>query len=62
MSLVVLLRTLLAGENIAIGGFELKTLKKLNGLIFLTPFLSIVLARAIGLGPTEDKVGYEYLW
>jgi hypothetical protein len=32
------------------GGFELNRLKKLKGLRFTLPFLSIVLARQIGLG------------
>jgi hypothetical protein len=41
-----------AGENIMIGGLELKTLKKLNGLKFTLPCLSIVLAKQIGLGAT----------
>jgi hypothetical protein len=49
---IVLSRTRLAGENINIGGFALKILKKLNGDKFGTPFLSIVLAKAIGRGPT----------
>jgi hypothetical protein len=48
--LVVLSLTLRAGEKINIGGLELKTLKKLNGLKFTSPFLLIVLAKAIGLG------------
>jgi len=34
-----------------IGGFALKALKKLNGLKLGFPFLSIVLAKAIGRGP-----------
>jgi hypothetical protein len=41
-----------AGEKISIGGLELKTLKKLKGDKFGIPFLSIVLAKAIGRGPT----------
>ena len=49
----MLFRILLAGEKIKIGGFPLKTLKKLNGLKLGIFFMSIVLARAIGLGPTE---------
>src|SRR5690606_24980546 len=48
----VLFRTRLAGENINIGGFELNTLKKLNGDKFGMLFLSTVLANAIGRGPT----------
>ena len=47
---VVLSRTLLDGEKTAIGGLELNKLKKLNGLRLTFPFLSIVLANAIGLG------------
>jgi hypothetical protein len=50
--LVVLSRTRLAGEKINIGGFELNTLKKLNGDKFGFPLLSMVLAKAIGLGAT----------
>jgi hypothetical protein len=49
---VVLSLTRLAGEKINIGGFALKILKKLKGDKFGTPFLSIVLAKAIGRGPT----------
>jgi hypothetical protein len=45
-------RTLRAGEKIKTGGFELNTLKKLNGDKLGLPFLSSVLANAIGLGPT----------
>jgi hypothetical protein len=40
------------GEKIAIGGLELKTLKKEKGARFGLPFSSIVLAKQIGLGPT----------
>src|SRR5690606_15899572 len=49
---MVLFRTRLAGEKIKIGGFELNTLKKLKGDKFGFPLLSIVLAKAIGLGAT----------
>ena len=49
---IVLSRTLLAGEKINIGGFELKTLKKLNGDKLGFPFSSSVLAKAMGLGAT----------
>lgn len=49
---IVLSRTRLAGEKIKIGGFELKTLKKLNGDKFGFPNSSKVLANAIGLGAT----------
>jgi hypothetical protein len=38
-----------------IGGLELKTLKKLNGLKFTYPSASIVLAKQIGLGATADN-------
>ena len=55
VSFVVLFLTLLAGEKIAIGGFALNILKKLNGLTLLIPFESIVLANAIGLGPTLER-------
>ena len=48
----VLSLTLLAGEKINVGGLEPKTLKKLNGLKFTSPFKLIVLANAIGLGAT----------
>ena len=51
--LAVLSLTLLAGEKIRIGGFALKTLKKLNGDKFGLPFSLIVLAKAMGLGATE---------
>jgi hypothetical protein len=40
-----------AGENIRIGGFALKTLKKLNGAKLGLPVKSTVEANAIGLGP-----------
>jgi hypothetical protein len=46
-------RTLLAGEKIRIGGLALNTLKKLKGDKFGIPSTPIVLAKAIGLGPTE---------
>jgi hypothetical protein len=46
----VLFLTLRAGEKTKIGGFELKILKKLNGDKLGFPFLSFVLANAIGLG------------
>jgi len=44
-----------AGEKIIIGGLELKTLKKLKGLRFTLPSLSIVLAKQIGLGATAES-------
>jgi hypothetical protein len=47
------LRTLLAGEKTNIGGFELNTLKKLKGDRFGMPPELIVLAKEMGLGPTE---------
>ena len=47
---MVLSLLLLAGEKITIGGLELKTLKKLKGLRFILPALSIVLAKQMGLG------------
>jgi len=37
------------------GGLVLNTLKKLKGLRFIFPSLSMVLANAIGLGETELK-------
>jgi hypothetical protein len=40
-----------AGEKINMGGFALKTLKKLNGAKFGLPVASTVDANAIGLGP-----------
>ena len=43
-------RTRRAGEKTKIGGLALKTLKKLNGDKLGFPFLSTVLANAIGLG------------
>ena len=45
MCLGSLVRPLKAGEKMAIGGFALNTLKKLNGAKFLLPFKSIVLAK-----------------
>jgi hypothetical protein len=53
--LVVLSRTLRAGEKIKSGGLALKTLKKLNGDKLGFPFSSRVLANAIGLGPTAPS-------
>ena len=44
---MVLSRTRLAGEKINIGGLELNTLKKLNGLKLTFPLESIVLANAV---------------
>jgi len=44
-----------AGEKIRIGGLALNTLKKLNGAKFKFPSLSMVLAKAIGLGPTAPN-------
>ena len=55
MSFVVFVLPDRAGEKIIIGGFALKTLKKLNGARFETPFSSIVEAKAIGLGPIEPS-------
>jgi hypothetical protein len=54
--LVVLSRTLLAGEKTIIGGLALNTLKKLNGLRLARPEASMVLAKAIGLGATEANI------
>jgi hypothetical protein len=39
-----------------IGGFALKTLKKLKGDRFTLPAESIVLAKAIGLGVTAPSI------
>jgi hypothetical protein len=47
---------LLAGEKIATGGLELNTLKKENGARLATPFLSIVLAKQMGLGPIAPNI------
>ena len=55
MSFVSFVRPLLAGEKIIIGGFALKTLKKLKGAKFGIPLPSIVLAKAIGRGPTAPN-------
>ena len=49
---VVLSLTLLAGENIKIGGLALNTLKKLKGERLGLPSESMVLANAMGLGAT----------
>src|ERR1044072_8052046 len=48
--LCVLSLPLLAAEKITIGGLYENKLKKLKGLRFAFPSLSIVLANAIGLG------------
>ena len=48
--LVLLSRTLRAGEKIRMGGVEENMLKKLNGLRFTLPVLSMVLAKQTGLG------------
>ena len=53
--LVVLSLPLLDGEKTIIGGLALNTLKKLNGLKFTLPLVSIVLANAIGLGATAES-------
>jgi hypothetical protein len=53
VSFVVFALPLRAGEKINIGGFALKTLKKLKGAKFGRPSKSIVEAKAIGLGPIE---------
>ncbi len=53
--LMELSRTRLAGENMAIGGLLPKTLKKLNGLRFTLPFLSMVDAKQMGLGATAES-------
>jgi hypothetical protein len=53
--LVVLSLPRLAGEKIKIGGLALNTLKKLKGDKLTFPFLSMVLANAIGLGVTAPK-------
>jgi hypothetical protein len=50
--LVVLFLTRRAGEKTSIGGLELNTLKKLKGDKFGLPFISTVLAKAMGLGAT----------
>jgi hypothetical protein len=47
---MVLSRTLRAGENMSVVGFEPKTLKKLKGLKLGFPSLSMVLAKQIGRG------------
>jgi len=44
-----------AGEKTHIGGFALKALKKLKGLKFRIPSLSIVLTKAMGLGATAPN-------
>src|ERR1700730_2113881 len=48
--LMVLLRTRREGEKITMGGVEENRLKKLKGLRFTFPALSIVLAKQIGRG------------
>ncbi len=53
--LVVLSRPRLAGEKISRGGLAPKQLKQLKGLRLTIPFLSTVLANAIGLGITEPN-------
>jgi hypothetical protein len=39
----------------SIGGLALNILKQLKGLKLTLPFLSTVLAKAIGLGATDNK-------
>jgi hypothetical protein len=51
VSFVVFDRPDLAGEKIKMGGFALKTLKKLNGARLSFPAASLVEANAIGRGP-----------
>jgi hypothetical protein len=53
--LVLLSLTLRDGENINIGGLELKTLKKLKGDKLGLFLPSMVLAKAMGLGPTAPN-------
>jgi hypothetical protein len=48
----VLSLTLLEGEKIIIGGLDENMLKKLNGLRFTFPSLSIVEAKQMGRGAT----------
>jgi hypothetical protein len=55
VSFVVPVLPLRAGENIAIGGLAENTLKKLKGAKLGLPFLSIVLAKQIGRGPTAPN-------
>ena len=55
MSFVVFVLPLRAGEKIIIGGLAENTLKKLKGAKFALPSSSIVLAKAIGLGPTAPN-------
>jgi hypothetical protein len=50
--LIVLLRTLRDGEKTKMGGLALKILKKINGDKLGFPFVSTVLAKAIGRGAT----------
>lgn len=52
---MVLFLPLREGEKIMMGGFALKTLKKLKGLKLTWPALSIVLANAMGLGATAPS-------
>ena len=51
---MVLSLLLLDGENINIGGLKLKILKKLNGLRFTFPLLSILETKAMGRGDTAE--------
>src|SRR5690606_17533551 len=53
---VVLSRTRRAGEKIRMGGFALNILKKLKGDKLGLPSESIVLAKAIGRGPTAPSI------
>ncbi len=57
--MIVLSRTRRAGEKTSVGGLEPKALKKLKGERFGFPFLSMVLANAIGLGATAPSM---YPW
>ena len=58
---------LLDGEKIAIGGLELKTLKKEKGARLGRPSSSIVLAKQMGLGTTApanngEVFQFKFFW
>jgi hypothetical protein len=55
VSFVSFVRPERAGEKIKIGGFALKTLKKLNGAKLACPARFIVEANAMGLGPIDPS-------
>src|SRR6476469_81186 len=54
----VLSRTRLAGEKTNVGGLELNTLKKLNGLRLTSPAAEMVRTKAMGRGATAPSINW----